>query len=189
MNILVLNSTSLSLSFMLMNADDCWLIYAYRSLSGSLRTAYYCYITTPAPSLTSPASSSPALSLSLLPLSLPSIPLLLLLFRTPASFFHHCAGHTSSLLSFSLSLLTISLLTLLCLFFFFFIPPLFSLQPTALPHKKPNSPGITKQTLDPINISNRHPLRGLLSAIDASLDNQFESSCLVFRVKGIRNAL
>lgn len=102
-----------------MNADDCWLIYAYRSLSGSLRTAYYCYITTPAPSLTSPASSSPALSLSLLPLSLPSIPLLLLLFRTPASFFHHCAGHTSSLLSFSLSLLTISLLTLLCLFFFF----------------------------------------------------------------------
>ena len=47
-----------------MNADDCWLIYAYRSLSGSLRTAYYCYITTPAPSLTSPASSSPALSLS-----------------------------------------------------------------------------------------------------------------------------
>ena len=180
-----------------MNADDCWLIYAYRSLSGSLRTAYYCYITTPAPSLTSPASSSPALSLdlsldlslSLLPLSLPSIPLLLLLFRTPASFFHHCAGHTSSLLlSFSLSLLTISLLTLLCLFFFF-IPPLFSLQPTALPHKKPNSPGITKQTLNPINISNRQPLRGLLSAIDASLDNQFESSCLVFRVKGIRNAL
>lgn len=129
------------------------------------------------------------LSLSLLPLSLPSIPLLLLLFRTPASFFHHCAGHTSSLLlSFSLSLLTISLLTLLCLFFFF-IPPLFSLQPTALPHKKPNSPGITKQTLNPINISNRQPLRGLLSAIDASLDNQFESSCLVFRVKGIRNAL
>lgn len=37
------------------------------------------------------------LSLSLLPLSLPSIPLLLLLlFRTPASFFHHCAGHTIS---------------------------------------------------------------------------------------------
>ena len=101
-----------------------------------------------------------------------------------------CRSHffSSSLL---LSLLTISLLTLLCPFFFFFpfIPPLFSLQPTALPHKKPNSPGITKQTLNPINISNRQPLRGLLSAIDASLDNQFESSCLVFRVKGIRNAL
>ena len=124
------------------------------------------------------------LSLSLLPLSLPSIPLLLLLFRTPASFFHHCAGHTISPLL-SPNYFT----TYFPLPFFSFIPPLFSLQPTALPHKKPNSPGITKQTLNPINISNRQPLRGLLSAIDASLDNQFESSCLVFRVKGIRNAL
>ena len=171
-----------------MNADDCWLIYAYRSLSGSLRTAYYCYITTPAPSLTSPASSSPALSLSSSSLSslhpTSSPPLQDSSFILPSL----CRSHffsSSLLLSLSPNYFT----TYSPLPFFFFIPPLFSLQPTALPHKKPNSPGITKQTLNPINISNRQPLRGLLSAIDASLDNQFESSCLVFRVKGIRNAL
>ena len=102
-----------------MNADDCWLIYAYRSLSGSLRTALTIAILLLLRPPLLLLHHHHLLSLSLLPLSLPSIPLLLLLFRTPASFFHHCAGHTSSLLlSFSLSLLTISLLTLLCLFFF-----------------------------------------------------------------------
>lgn len=176
-----------------MNADDCWLIYAYRSLSGSLRTAYYCYITTPAPSLTSPASSSPALSLdlslSLLPLSLPSIPLLLLLFRTPASFFHHCAGHTSSLLlSFSLSLLTISLLTLLCLFFFSSLlsslfNPLHCLIRNRIPPESQSKRSIQSiyQTDSPYGASYQQSMR--LWTTNSS------SSCLVFRVKGIRNAL
>ena len=164
-----------------MNADDCWLIYAYRSLSGSLRTALTIAILLLLRPPLLLLHHHHLLSLSLY-LSL-SLSFLSLFLPSHFSSFSGLQLHSSIIVQVTLLLFFSPSLSpnyfttyspLPFFFFFPFIPPLFSLQPTALPHKKPNSPGITKQTLNPINISNRQPLRGLLSAIDASLDNQFE---------------
>lgn len=127
------------------------------------------------PSLTCPASSPPAhfhLLSSSLSLLLPSIPLHRILFRIPASFFHHCAGHTSSLYYFTIYFpLT------------FFLHPS-SHQPTALPHKTPlrftvkskrsiQSIYQTEKPTDPPT-SNRcvsgHPIRVFLSPVCVSCE-------------------